>query len=72
MRFTSYIPALDMLTLQLDPLSKPVGPNIFQRSFRRVPAFSGTGLSALHGNSLQSLPEMDGKDTLITLSLTAK
>ena len=28
MRFTSCFPALDMLTLQLDPLSKPVGPNI--------------------------------------------
>lgn len=26
MRFTSCIPALGMLTIQLDPLSKPVGP----------------------------------------------
>jgi len=26
-RFSSGVPRLDMLTLQLNPLSKPVGPN---------------------------------------------
>lgn len=30
MRFTSCIPALGMLTVQLDPLSKPVGPLSFK------------------------------------------
>lgn len=30
MRFTSCIPALDMLTVQFDPLSKPVGPVVFK------------------------------------------
>ncbi len=33
MRFTSCIPALDMLTVPLDPLSKPVGPIIFNELF---------------------------------------
>lgn len=33
MRFTSCIPALDMLTIQLDPLSKPVGPIYFKELF---------------------------------------
>ena len=33
MRFTSYLPALDVLTLQFDSLSKPVDPNIFKNFF---------------------------------------
>lgn len=36
MIFTSYIPALGMLTIQLDPLSKPVGPFSFQISAFRL------------------------------------
>lgn len=33
MRFTSCIPALDVLTLQFDSLSKPVDPKMFQNFY---------------------------------------
>ena len=42
MIFTSYISALDMLTIQLEPLSKPVGPITLEfntvQSVCRVPS----------------------------------
>ena len=50
MIFTSYIPALDMLIIPLDPLSKPVGP-IFKDHFVGVP-LNRVGLSWLHGSLL--------------------
>ena len=36
MRLTSYSPALDMLTIQLDPLSKPVGPVVIPHLMRNL------------------------------------
>lgn len=39
MIFTSYIPALDMLIISLDPLSKPVGPIIVNDRILGVPLF---------------------------------
>ena len=62
MILTSYIPALDMLTIQLDPLSKPVGPvfneqlamnncqysiTLFGRSPSVAFGLRGVGLSAI-------------------------
>lgn len=39
MRFTSCIPALDMLTIQLDPLSKPVGPMLYMILYKKERIF---------------------------------
>lgn len=79
MRFTSCIPALDMLTVQLDPLSKPVGPvfskighfrrNTFGKSLQKV----GFPLLSLTLRSTRQLcvvtSEGERKDTRKTISL---
>jgi len=51
MIFTSCIPALDMLIIPLDPLSKPVGPIVVNDRYLGV-SLSRVGLSWLHGSLL--------------------
>ena len=51
MIFTSCIPALDMLIIPLDPLSKPVGPIFFNDRYLGV-SLNRVGLSWLHGSLL--------------------
>jgi len=59
MIFTSCIPALDMLIVPLDPLSKPVGPIVVNDRFLGVPycreSLQQVGLSLLHGSLLYPL-----------------
>ncbi len=68
MRFTSCIPALDMLTVQFDPLSKPVGPVVFKDLSLRVFATGGciekwrappahlTALNATEDRAIRCIP----------------